>query len=163
MDKSVLSARIHQYKEPLSLDNVSKPSITQDEEVLVKVGATGLCHSDIHLINGEWKDLIPLNLPKTPGHEVAGWVEETGKSVPDYLLKSGDLVAIFGGWSCGICFYCKSGDEQMCQFAKWPGLSSFDGGYSEFILVPSYRFLVKVDKKESNTNPENLAPLRMKV
>jgi alcohol dehydrogenase, propanol-preferring len=66
MDKSVLSARIHQYKEPLSLDNISKSSITQDEEVLVKVGATGLCHSDIHLINGEWKDLILLNLPKTP-------------------------------------------------------------------------------------------------
>jgi propanol-preferring alcohol dehydrogenase len=158
MDKSILAARIHEYKKPLLLDNIAKPSITEDEEVLVKVAATGLCHSDLHLINGEWKDLIPLNLPKTPGHEVAGWVEETGKAVPNDLLKSGDLVAIFGGWGCGICIYCKSGDEQICKFARWPGLSSFDGGYSEYILVPSYRFLVKVDDK-SNANPEDIAPL----
>jgi propanol-preferring alcohol dehydrogenase len=158
MDKPILAARIHEYKKPLSIDNISKPSITEGEGVLVRVASAGLCHSDLHLINGEWKDLIPLNLPKTPGHEVAGWVEETGKSVPADLLKSGDLVAVFGGWGCGMCFYCKSGDEQICSFARWPGLSSFDGGYSEYILVPSYRFLVKVDKK-SNTNPEELAPL----
>ena len=68
------------------------------------------------------------------------------------------MVVIFGGWGCGTCIYCKRGDEQMCSFAKWPGLSSFDGGYSEFILVPSYRFLIKVHKKY-NANPENLAPL----
>lgn len=158
MDKKIISARIHQYQKPLSLDNTSMPKITHGEEVIVKVGATGLCHSDLHLINGEWRDLIPLNLPKTPGHEVAGWVEETGKSVPTDLLQIGDLVVVFGGWGCGICPFCKSGDEQMCNKAKWPGLSSFDGGYSEFILVPSYRFLIRVDKK-SDTNPENLAPL----
>jgi alcohol dehydrogenase, propanol-preferring len=97
MDRSILASRIHEYKKPLLLDNISKPSITESEEVLVKVGAAGLCHSDLHLINGEWKDLIPLNLPKTPGHEVAGWIEETGKAVPKDLLKSGDLVAVFGG------------------------------------------------------------------
>jgi alcohol dehydrogenase, propanol-preferring len=158
MDKTIVSARIHQYQKPLSLDNISIPKITHGEEVLVKVGATGLCHSDLHLINGEWKDLIPLNLPKTPGHEVAGWVEEIGNSVPPNVLQSGDLVAVFGGWGCGTCIYCKGGDEQMCIFAKWPGLSFFDGGYSEFILVPSYRFLIRVDKKH-DTNPENLAPL----
>jgi propanol-preferring alcohol dehydrogenase len=160
VDTTNLSARIHDYKKPLELDNVQKPAITEDEEVLVKVGAAGLCHSDLHLIDGEWKDLIPLNLPKTPGHEIAGWIEETGKSVPDDILKPGDLVAVFGGWGCSVCLNCKGGDEQMCNSAKWPGLSSFDGGYSEYILVPSYRFVVKVDKmSNSNTNPENLAPL----
>ncbi|MGN6559488.1 MAG: NAD(P)-dependent alcohol dehydrogenase [Candidatus Nitrosocosmicus sp.] len=158
MERTIVSARIHEYQKPLSLDNIQLPKIAHGEEVLVKVGAAGLCHSDLHLINGEWKDVIPIELPKTPGHEVAGWVEETGNSVPSDLLEPGDLVAIFGGWGCGACFYCKSGDEQMCSFAKWPGLSSFDGGYSEFILVPSYRFLVKVDKN-SSANPENLAPL----
>ena len=158
MNNSILSARLHQYKEPLVLDHVTKPSVNLDEEVLVKVGAAGLCHSDLHLINGEWQALIPLNLPKTPGHEVAGWVEETGKSVPSDILKPGDLVTVFGGWGCGICLYCKGGDEQMCRFAKWPGLSSYDGGFSEYILVPSYRFLVKVEKN-TNTDPEKLAPL----
>ena len=158
MDKTIVSARIHEYQKPLSLDNISIPKITHGEQVLVKVGAAGLCHSDLHLINGEWKEVIPIDLPKTPGHEVAGWVDEIGNSVPLDLLKKGDLVAVFGGWGCGTCFYCKGGDEQMCIYAKWPGLSSFDGGYSEFILVSSYRFLVKVDKSK-NTKPENLAPL----
>ena len=68
MDKPILAARIHEYKKPLSIDNISKPSITEGEGVLVRVASAGLCHSDLHLINGEWKDLIPLNLPKTPGH-----------------------------------------------------------------------------------------------
>jgi len=144
----------------LSLDSISIPKITHGEQVLVKVGATGLCHSDLHLINGDWKEIIPINLPKTPGHEVAGWVEEIGDSVPLNLLEKGGLVVVFRGLGCGTCIYCKGGDEQMCKYAKWPGLSSFDGGYSEFILVPSYRFLIKVDKtKNNNTNPENLAPL----
>ncbi|HXT84330.1 MAG TPA: alcohol dehydrogenase catalytic domain-containing protein, partial [Verrucomicrobiae bacterium] len=158
MSKTIVSARIHQYQKPLSLDNVSIPNVTRDDEVLVKVGAAGLCHSDLHLINGEWKNVIPLHLPKTPGHEIAGWVEETGKAVPPNLIQSGDLVAVFGGWGCGTCFFCKNGDEQMCNFAKWPGLSSFDGGYSEYVLVPSYRFVIRVERKYG-TNPENLAPL----
>lgn len=155
---TVVSARMHEYKQPLSLDNIEKPSIMYDEQVLVRVGASGLCHSDLHLINGEWKNIIPLKLPKTPGHEVAGWIEEVGGSVPTDLLKIGDMVAVFGGWGCGMCYYCKSGDEQCCTFAKWPGLSEYDGGYSEYILVPSYRFLIKVED-HSNLQPEDLAPL----
>jgi alcohol dehydrogenase, propanol-preferring len=159
----MLSARIHKYQEPLAIDNTSKPKV-QGEEVLVKVGAAGLCHSDLHLINGEWKDILPLNLPKTPGHEIAGWIEEIGESVPESAqMKEGDLVAVFGGWGCGICTYCKSGDEQLCNFPRWPGLSDYDGGYSEYIMVPTYRFLIKVGKwltsNSYNIRPEELAPL----
>jgi alcohol dehydrogenase, propanol-preferring len=159
----MLSARIHKYQEPLAIDNTSKPKV-HGEEVLVKVGAAGLCHSDLHLINGEWKDILPLNLPKTPGHEIAGWIEEIGESVPESAqMKEGDLVAVFGGWGCGICTYCKSGDEQLCNFPRWPGLSDYDGGYSEYIMVPTYRFLIKVGKwltsNSYNIRPEELAPL----
>jgi propanol-preferring alcohol dehydrogenase len=157
VDGDIRSARIHEYNQPLELDKCSKPVIRHDEEVLIKVGAAGLCHSDLHLINGEWKNIIPLNLPKTPGHEISGWIEDVGKSVPEYIMKPGDLVAVFGGWGCGWCIYCKSGDEQLCAFGKWPGLSSFDGGFSEYVLVPTYRFLVNV--RGSGAKPENLAPL----
>lgn len=125
---------------------------------MVKVGAAGLCHSDLHLINGDWQKSLPLNLPKTPGHEIAGWVEETGTLVPK-SIKKGDLVAVFGGWGCGFCFYCKRGDEQMCQTAKWPGLSEYDGGFSEYLSVPSYRFLISVDEQTTLLKPEELAPL----
>ena len=70
---SILSARIHEYQRPLSIDDIPKPRISTGEQVLVKVSAAGLCHSDLHLINGQWKDIIPIQLPITPGHEVAGW------------------------------------------------------------------------------------------
>lgn len=69
---TMLSARIHEYQKPLILEETLRPVIIKGEQVLVKVGATALCHSDLHLINGGWKDTIPLNLPLIPGHEVAG-------------------------------------------------------------------------------------------
>ena len=154
----MLSARIHEYQKPLVVESIPKPSHIHGEAVLVKIGAAGLCHSDLHLMNGEWKDAIPLELPKTPGHENAGWVEEIGDTVPEGLFSEGELVAIFGGWGCGICTFCKRGDEQLCVAPNWPGLSQQDGGYSEYIVVPSYRFLVKVGKK-GRLSPEELAAL----
>jgi alcohol dehydrogenase, propanol-preferring len=158
---TILSARIHEYQKPLSIDNTPKPRISTGEQVLVKVAAAGLCHSDLHLINGQWKDIIPIHLPITPGHEVAGWIEELGNSVPKGVLDIGDLVAVFGGWGCGICFYCKNGDEQLCINPKWPGLSSWnDGGFSQYIIVPSYRFLITVNTYQKyDIKPEELAPL----
>lgn len=153
----MLSARIHEYQKPLIVENVSRPSI-KGEAVLVKVGGAGLCHSDLHLISGEWKNALPLDLPKTPGHEVAGWVEEVGESVPKGLFERGDLVAVFGGWGCGVCTVCKRGDEQMCALAQWPGLSNYDGGYSQYLSVPSYRFLIKVGNN-TKLGPHEIAPL----
>ena len=156
-DNNTSAARIHKYGSPLEVDDIRKPSISSPEEVVVKVGAAGLCHSDLHLINGDWQKSLPINLPKTPGHEIAGWVEETGTSVPE-SIKKGDLVVVFGGWGCGFCSYCKRGDEQMCQAARWLGLSEYDGGFSEYLLVPSYRFLIRVDE-QTHLKPEELAPL----
>jgi propanol-preferring alcohol dehydrogenase len=157
---AMLSATIHQYQSPLVLQQTPKPKIIHGEQILVKVGATGLCHSDLHLVNGDWKKSIPLQLPKIPGHEIAGWIEEIGDSVPEGLLQKGDMVAVFGGWGCGICTQCKNGNEQLCNYAKWPGIS-VDGGFSEYILVDSYRFLIKIEGKgdKSKLSIEELAPL----
>jgi propanol-preferring alcohol dehydrogenase len=55
------------------------------------------------------------------------------------------LVVFFSGWSCGICIFCKKGDEQFCISVKWAGIKNY-GGFSEYIIIPSYRFLLKVDK-----------------
>ncbi|MEM2141469.1 MAG: NAD(P)-dependent alcohol dehydrogenase [Nitrososphaera sp.] len=151
---SMLSARIHVYQKPLVVEKVPKPR-AKGPGVVVKVGAAGLCHSDLHLIAGEWKDSIPLRLPLAPGHEIAGYVEELGEDVPGGLFKVGDLVAVFGGWGCGVCHVCKLGDEQSCPKAKWPGISQ-DGGYAQYVSVPSYRFLIKADGRLS---AEELAPL----
>jgi propanol-preferring alcohol dehydrogenase len=153
----MIAARIHEYQKPLVVERTQRPTIIGDESVLVRVGAAGLCHSDLHLINGEWKDAIPIQLPKTPGHEIAGWVEKVGNRVPDELFTDGDSVAVFGGWGCGICIFCKRGDEQLCTRPQWPGLSPSEGGFAEYIHVPSYRFLVKAGK--TKLTPEEMAPL----
>lgn len=151
---SMLSARIREYQKPLAVEQIAKPR-ARGAEVIVKVGAAGLCHSDLHLIAGEWKDSIPLRLPIIPGHEIAGHVEELGEDVPKNLFETGDLVAVFGGWGCGVCHVCKLGDEQACPKAKWPGISQ-DGGFAQYVSIPSYKFLIKTDSKLS---AEELAPL----
>ena len=154
----MLSARLREYRKPLVVEEIPKPTGISGESVLVKVGATGLCHSDLHLLSGEWSNAIPLPLPMTPGHESAGWIEEIGDTVPRGLFEKGDLVAVFGGWGCGMCTFCKRGDEQLCVSPRWPGLSQNDGGFSEYMLVPSYRFLIPVGEK-GRLRPEELAPL----
>ena len=146
------AARLHKYKTPLQIDEVDLPK-PKGESVLIKVGAAGICHSDIHFMKGEWEKAIPVKLPITIGHETAGIVEEIGDSVQG--LVKGDVVAVFGGWGCGICQACKSGDEQLCISPRWPGLSQSDGGYAEYMYVPSYRFLVKA----KGLDPKNVAPL----
>jgi len=107
MSSKMISARIHEYQKPLVVESIPRPETVPGEEALIKVGAAGLCHSDLHLINGEWKDAIPLELPKIPGHENAGWVGEMGDTVPKGLFSEGELVAIFGGWGYGLCIYRK--------------------------------------------------------
>jgi alcohol dehydrogenase, propanol-preferring len=151
----MLSARVREYKKPLAIESIQKP-VAVGTGVVVKVAATGLCHSDLHLIAGEWANSIPLKLPLTPGHEIAGFVEELGESVPNGTFEVGELVAVFGGWGCGVCSICKRGDEQACPKAKWPGISQ-DGGFSQYVSVPSYRFLIKADKNKISA--KELAPL----
>ncbi len=93
------SARIHAYREPLKVEEVPKPGMPHGEEVLVRIGGIGLCHSDLHIMQGDWASSIPVQLPKTLGHEVAGWVEEVGDSVPS-ASSAGGLVK--GGLGCHI-------------------------------------------------------------
>jgi len=75
------AARMHGYKQPLRLEEIPIPEIAADE-VLVKVGAAGMCRTDFQLIDGYFKSGLPLEFPVTPGHEVAGWIERIGKNVP---------------------------------------------------------------------------------
>jgi propanol-preferring alcohol dehydrogenase len=138
------AARIHDYGRPLVIEDIPPPRLSNGHQVIVKVAACGLCHSDIHLINGDWKKSIPLNLPVTPGHEIVGRVNEIGNAVPQQFLKKGDPVAVFGGWGCGMCTYCKGGNEQSCSYANWPGIMT-NGGFAEYLVVDSYRFLVRIN------------------
>ncbi|HXH61739.1 MAG TPA: alcohol dehydrogenase catalytic domain-containing protein, partial [Fimbriimonadaceae bacterium] len=99
------------------LDSVGAPFQVQDlglqppqaGEVLVRVAAVGVCHSDWHLVTGDTKHPLPL----VPGHEGAGYVEEVGEGVTG--LDVGDLVALNWAPSCGTCFYCRHGRPCLCE------------------------------------------------
>jgi propanol-preferring alcohol dehydrogenase len=146
----VKAARIHAYRQPLVIEDVATPR-PGPGEVLVQVKGAGFCHSDIHVMDGE----IPI-LPRMPlilGHENAGIVAALGAGVTG--VSEGDAVAVFGGWGCGLCDYCVTGHEQLCENPQWAGLSNRDGGYAEYLLVPHERYLVKL----RTLSPTEAAPL----
>ena len=119
--------------------------------MVVRVDGAGFCHSDIHVIDGEIR-VLP-RLPLTLGHENAGVVAAMGSGVT--AVREGDPVAVFGGWGCGRCDNCITGNEQLCDTPQWAGLSMHDGGYAEYLLVPHERYLVTL----SALSPREAAPL----
>jgi propanol-preferring alcohol dehydrogenase len=144
------AAQIQAYGEPLVIREIPTPQ-PGPGEVLVRVKGSGFCHSDLHVISGELP-ILP-HMPMTLGHENAGVVAEVGEGVT--AVEPGDPVAVYGGWGCGFCDMCITGREQMCLTPSWVGLSRYDGGYAEYLLVPQERYLVKLDKLD----PAVAAPL----
>lgn len=143
--------RLHAWGEPPSLVEVAVPQPT-GEEVLLRVEAAGLCHSDLHLIDAE-PGVMPFPLPFTLGHEVVGTVVASGDEAGD---PSGRY-AVHGIWACGVCRQCRRGRENYCSAltgAIGCGIGR-DGGLADFMLVPSVRHLVRADGQD----PRALAPL----
>src|SRR6476469_7284831 len=124
------AVRLTQIGNPLENADVPVPEIGPNE-VLIRVAAGGICHSDAHYRSGISKiDKLPLTL----GHEVAGRVEEVGSDVTH--LSVGDRVCVHYLVSCGSCEFCVRGLEQFCRTGQMIGKHR-DGGYAEFIKVPS--------------------------
>jgi len=101
-------------------------------ELLVRVRACGVCHTDLHVVEGD----LPLpKLPIVPGHQVVGVVEELSPGAGGFKL--GDRVGIaWLRWTCGVCRFCITGDENLCERAQFTGLDA-DGGYAELAVVPA--------------------------
>ncbi|MDT7900646.1 MAG: alcohol dehydrogenase catalytic domain-containing protein [Acidianus sp.] len=138
-----------QIGRPLSIEEVKKPEV-KGKEVLLKVLATGLCHGDLHIIFGEWKDDIPVNPPRILGHEIVGEITEDTEH-----FKKGDKVLVYNAFGCGTCKYCKRGYPQFCEKVKILGVQE-DGGFAEYVKVPSEDNLIKIN---NNENPIKVAPL----
>ncbi len=116
---------------PLTETDVSRPS-PLSHQVLVKVNACGVCHTDLHTIEGDFG--LP-KLPIIPGHQIVGTVEAVGERVKRFRV--GDRVGV--PWlhsTCGRCEYCKRGLENLCDKAQFTGLHA-DGGYAEYVLAPA--------------------------
>ncbi|MGE0129781.1 MAG: alcohol dehydrogenase catalytic domain-containing protein [Blastocatellales bacterium] len=125
------AAVLHSFAEPLRIEEVPKPAPAAGE-VLIKVVASGVCHSDLHLAMGEW-DMLKLitKLPLILGHEVAGVIEAAGEGVSDF--KTGDRVGVpWLHWSCGECEFCRMGRETLCSKQQVTGCT-VDGGFAEFV------------------------------
>lgn len=124
------AARLVETGKPVEVQNIPVPEVGR-KDVLVKVKAAGICHSDVHYRAG----VSPVgSLPQTLGHEIAGKVEEKGAGVTN--LKVGQRVCIHYQLSCGECRWCARGSEQFCPEGMMLG-KHCDGGWAEYIRVPA--------------------------
>lgn len=121
--------RLIEQKQPLKMQEIDVPRLGK-KDVLVRVKAAGICHSDAHYRSGVTK-VGPM--PVTLGHEVAGVVEEIGSEVS--AIKAGDRACVHYLVSCGQCHYCSTGCEQFCSSGKMIGKHR-DGGWADFISMP---------------------------
>ena len=139
---------------PLKLTEIDRHEITNPNEILVKIEACGVCHSQLHSIEGDWEDIgIPPTLPTVPGHEVVGKIVEIGNDVKKF--KVGERVGITPLLSsCLNCQYCNEGKEYLCENMDVTG-ESLKGGYTEYITVQE-EFATKVP---STMRSEYAAPL----
>src|SRR3989338_5584489 len=122
---------------PLKLTEIDRHEIKKADEILLKIEACGVCHSQLHGIEGDWKDIgISPSLPTVPGHEVVGKVVEIGSNVTKF--KIGDRAGITPLLeACKVCQYCKEGKEQLCESSIITG-ESLKGGYAEYISVRGF-------------------------
>jgi NAD+-dependent secondary alcohol dehydrogenase Adh1 len=146
------AARLHAYHDPLKLDEIDEPKITGPLDVIVRIGAAGLCRTDLHIQEGQWAEKSQVVLPYTPGHENAGWVHEIGSGVTNVAV--GDTVIVHPFIACGLCPPCRRGDDMHCLNGSFPGINR-DGGFANF-LQTSARSVVKL---APTLEPKDIAAL----
>jgi propanol-preferring alcohol dehydrogenase len=150
----MLAVRTHVAGEPLRIEDVPLPE-PSGSEVRVKIAGCGVCHTDLHIAR---TDRLRVTRPVTLGHEIGGWVDASGPDAAKPLrrarLREGDAVLVYGGWGCGACRQCASGQAQRCELGKSPGFQR-DGGYAEYVVVPEARHLVQL----GDLAPDHAAPL----
>jgi alcohol dehydrogenase, propanol-preferring len=142
------AAVLNEFKKPLEYKEVPRPEL-QPSDVLIKVEACGVCHSDLHLADGDWSQLAAIvKRPLILGHEIAGRVIEKGADVQD--LRIGDRVGVpWVHWTCGECEFCREGNENLCAKQKITGVT-VDGGYAELVKAPASHAL-KIPEGLSST------------
>lgn len=116
------------FQGPINIQRVSDPN-PNDDGVVIKVNATGLCRSDWHGWMGHDAD---IDLPHVPGHEFAGTIESLGKHVQNF--KVGDRVTVPFVCGCGTCTQCNSGNHQICDYQTQPGFTHW-GSFAEYVKI----------------------------
>jgi alcohol dehydrogenase, propanol-preferring len=134
-ETSMKAAVLHEFKKPLAIEEVAQPQISADE-VLIEVEVCGVCHSDLHLADGDWTQLSRIvKKPLILGHEVVGRVVTRGADVRS--IEIGDRVGVpWLQWTCGECEFCQEGNENLCVKQRITGVT-VDGGYAEYTKAPA--------------------------
>ena len=148
----MIAARLHAYHEALEIDEVDEPKAAGPLDVVVRIGAAGLCRTDLHIQEGQWAEKSGVELPYTPGHENAGWVHEVGSAVTS--VEVGDTVIVHPFISCGLCGPCRAGNDMHCLNGSFPGINR-DGGFADY-LQTSARSVVKLGP---GLDPKDIAAL----
>ncbi len=134
MAQMMKAAVVHEFGKPLVIEEVPVPEVPPGQ-VLVKVVASGVCHTDLHAADGDWP--VKPSLPFIPGHEGVGYVAAVGAGVTH--VKEGDRVGV--PWlhtACGHCEHCITGWETLCDSQQMTGYT-VNGGYAEYVLAdPGY-------------------------
>ena len=147
------ASRIITPKEPLEVQTIDTPK-PRGSQVLVKVQSSGVCHSDIHLWDGGYTGIggqimkttdRGVKYPLTPGHEIAGIVAELGEDAKEAFSQD-EKVMVYPWIGEGLCPACRVGDENLCDSPKSLGVYR-DGGYAEYVLVPNYRYLLRIPQQ----------------
>jgi len=151
------AARIVRVKEPLEIQTLETPK-PRGSQVLIKVQSAGVCHSDIHLWEGGYDGPAGsfmkttdrgVKYPLTPGHEVAGIIDSMGEEVEGFAKD--EKVLVFPWIGEGLCPACRIGEENLCDKPRSLGVYH-DGGYAEYLLIPSYKYLIKLGDMDTNTS-----------
>jgi NAD+-dependent secondary alcohol dehydrogenase Adh1 len=124
------AALLPAYDAELSLEDVPPPEVEGASDVIVRVGGAGLCRTDLHIIEGIWKEKVDVELPYILGHENAGWVEDVGPGVRS--VKPGDAVIVHPVITCGLCQACRAGEDMHCIDLAFPGITQ-NGGFAEYL------------------------------
>lgn len=144
------AARIIKPNRPLQLEELGTPK-AKGSQVLVKVESSGVCHSDLHLwegghegVKGQFLKTTDrgVKLPLTPGHKVAGVTDSLGEEAKDRFNKD-DRVLIYPCIDERLCPTCRAAEENLCNKPRSLGIYN-GGGYADYFLVPSYRYVVRI-------------------
>ena len=130
--KTMKAAFVTEFGKPLTIGELPVPQ-PKDGQVLIKVEACGVCHTDVHAADGDWP--VKAKTPFVPGHEGIGRVIAMGRNVKG--VKEGEMVGV--PWlfeACGLCDYCLTSRETMCESALYGGYTA-NGGFAEYCVAPA--------------------------
>jgi propanol-preferring alcohol dehydrogenase len=138
---------------PLKFEEYPDPVLNEDE-ILIKVKACGVCHSNLHMVEGDWQWMgLPGKLPIIPGHEIVGVVEEVGRRTSGFEIGQGAGIQCLYD-ACGKCEFCLTGREHLCLTEQVTG-ETVDGGFAELVKIP-YEYAYPAPE---NMKCEEAAPL----